>query len=77
MSRNETRVTGDAGIGIAPSSAMVERAILTALVVLSVLTVMTRVGAGLTQQSQQAGTHNTVPVVIPVEQPEATVGAPS
>ena len=33
---------------------MVERAILTALVVLSVLTVMTRVGVGLNEKLQQA-----------------------
>lgn len=55
---------------------MVERAILTALVVLSVLTVMTRVGAGLTQQLQQAGTHNTVLTVTPVDQPDSTVESP-
>lgn len=50
---------------------MVERAILTALVVLSVLTVMTRVGGNLTAQLQKAGQYEQGPAIVPVDAPDS------
>lgn len=67
----ETRLTGEFGMRIAPGPVMVERAILTALVVLSVLTVMTRVGGNLSNQLQKAGQHEQGPAIVPVDAPDS------
>lgn len=62
---------GEFGTRFAPNFIMVERAILTALVVLSVLTVMTRVGGNLSAQLQKAGQHEQGPAIVPVDAPDS------